>query len=157
LWLVKYNVYKDRASFSGVDENHYTQLSGHTSAVNCLAFLPDSKRVVTCSKDCTWKLWNLDVDFKRDMKPGVLASKENPDGKVPYSLLAVSPSGRVLTIVSKANIQVWDLETTTLVETIVNAHGGVITQLSWASDDSVFISACRDCVIRVFRNPIVKG
>jgi len=155
LWLLKYNVHQDKSSFSGIDEAHFTQLSGHTSAVNYLAFLSDSKRMVTCSKDCTWKLWNIDVDYKRDMKPTMLKSVENPDGKEPYTLLAVSPSGKVLTIVSKTNIQIWDLEAAKLVDIITNAHQGTITQLSWSSDSTVFLSACRDCAIRVFKNPLL--
>lgn len=35
-------------------------LTGHKAGVLALAFAPDSSRMVTVSKDSTWKLWKTD-------------------------------------------------------------------------------------------------
>lgn len=143
-------------SFRGLDENPFTLLKGHTSGVTSVSFLSDNKRAVTCSKDGTWKLWKMDVDYKRDTHPPVLATGKNPvSGE--YSLHAVSPDCRVLVVVCGIrDVQIWDLEATKLVENITGSHGGTILSLDWSADSKLFATASSDCSIRVFKNPLLQ-
>jgi len=40
--------------------------NGHKKTLTSLDFTSNGKKLVTGSEDGTWKLWNIDVDFKRD-------------------------------------------------------------------------------------------
>jgi len=157
LWAFKYSMVSgdpSTAVFGGLEESPFTHLKGHVSGVNSVSFLSDGKRVVTCSKDSTWKLWNINVNYQHDQQPTVLTSCQNPDKGEQYTHHAVSPNMQVLAVVSKRNIQLWDLTKTTLVETISDVHRGNITQLAWSYDSKLVASACSDSSIRVFKNPL---
>lgn len=60
VWEVKFD---KTAKFAGVSKAYY--LDGHRAAVPSFAYSADSKRMVTLSKDRTWRLWDVDIDFKR--------------------------------------------------------------------------------------------
>ena len=38
-------------------------LQGHKSQILCLTFSPDATKMVTASKDGTWRVWNIDVRY----------------------------------------------------------------------------------------------
>ena len=40
-----------------------TGLQGHKSQILCLTFSPDATKMVTASKDGTWRVWNIDVRY----------------------------------------------------------------------------------------------
>ena len=41
-----------------VEDGQFTTFGGHGAEVTCANFTPDGKRVVSCSEDCTLKVWN---------------------------------------------------------------------------------------------------
>ena len=47
-------------------------VQGHKSQVLCLAFSPDSQKMVTASKDGTWRVWNINVRFHQQEDPKCL-------------------------------------------------------------------------------------
>lgn len=47
-------------------------MQGHKSQILCLAFSPDSTKMVTASKDGTWRVWNINVRYHQQEDPKIL-------------------------------------------------------------------------------------
>jgi|AntRauMFilla1563_2_1112583.scaffolds.fasta_scaffold52700_1 WD40 repeat protein len=47
-------------------------LQGHKGAITSVAFNHDSTQVVTCSKDQTWRVWNINVRYQVSEDPKVI-------------------------------------------------------------------------------------
>ena len=58
-------------------------LSGHTAAVNCAAFSPDGKHIVSGSQDATIRVWNARVD-ERAYKAKSMGSTQVLDSPSPH-------------------------------------------------------------------------
>ena len=45
---------------------------GHKSQIICLAFAPDATKMVTASKDGTWRVWNINIRYHQQEDPKTL-------------------------------------------------------------------------------------
>jgi len=143
-------------AFLGVEESHFTQLRGHESSVYWVAFTSDSKGAVTSGKDGTWKLWNLNVDYKREEAPNVVNTGRHPTKGEAYTMLSISPDDSILVAVWGRNLHFWDLQNAKLLVQADNSHAGVVTDISWSPDGKRFATSSADGAIRLFKIPSKK-
>ncbi|KAG7275021.1 hypothetical protein CRUP_030540 [Coryphaenoides rupestris] len=124
-------------------------LKGHSAGVHAFAFSNDSHRMVSVSKDGTWKLWNTDVEYKKQQDPYLLrtVSCSSSEG----SLAALSPDGRVVAISDGCDVAMYDATTGQLEEELRGVHGGEITEMRFDINGR-FLVCSGDKAIRVFHN-----
>jgi WD40 repeat protein len=127
-------------------------MSASQSSVNDLSFASDTKKLATCSKDGTWKMWNIDgscaqshyesCNFARSRLPSLLdelnnrhctvryAQKEDP--KVLYSVkvgkpvehIALSPDGSVVVISYEGQLHFYAAADGSPIDSVPRAHYG---------------------------------
>ncbi|XP_068121959.1 transducin beta-like protein 2 [Hyperolius riggenbachi] len=125
------------------------ELKGHSAGVCGFAFSNDSRRMATVSKDGTWKLWNTDVEYKKQQDPYLLLT-----GKwcgVEPCRIALSPDARVVAISSISDITVYNAQTGEVEEEFHSVHAEVISDLAFDTT-SKFLASTGDRAIRVFHN-----
>ncbi|XP_054858026.1 transducin beta-like protein 2 [Eublepharis macularius] len=124
-------------------------LKGHTAGVYSFSFSNDSRRMATVSKDGTWKLWDTDVEYKKQQDPYLLLT-----GKCEVAepcRIALSPDARALAISCSTSIFVYNSRGGEEEERFENVHGEHITDLAF-DVNSRFLVSCGDRAIRVFHN-----
>lgn len=124
-------------------------LKGHSAGVHSFAFSNDSHRMVTVSKDGTWKLWNTDVEYKKQQDPYLL--KTVPCTSSDGSRVALSPDGRVVAISSGCNVAMYSAASGELEEEMLGIHSEEITDLRFDINGR-FVVCSGDKAIRVFHN-----
>jgi WD40 repeat protein len=143
----------DSWAFNGVVQA-MNLVNGHSSSVNDLSFASDTKRLATCSKDGTWKMWNIDVRYAQKEDPKIIYSVTV--GK-PVEHIALSPDGSVVVISFEGQLHFYAAADGSLIDSVPRAHygGERIRSLLW-SPDSKFVasSAIKDRAIRLWKNPL---
>lgn len=105
--------------------------------------------MVTVSKDGTWKLWNTDVEYKKQQDPYLL--KTVPCGSSDGSRVALSPDGRVVAVSDGCNVAMYDAASGQLEEELHGVHSEDITELRFDINGR-FLACSGDKAIRVFHN-----
>jgi len=134
-------------------------LKGHSDSVLSFSFTNDSKRVATISKDQTWRIWDIDVDYLKGQDAYLLITGSHvyePD--VPVHI-ALSPDHFTVAISLGRSIQLINAASQELDETLDNVHPGDISALQWFSDSRQLASAGGlDKSIRLWHNvPGIKA
>uniref|UniRef100_A0A8C2ZUA6 Transducin beta like 2 n=2 Tax=Cyclopterus lumpus TaxID=8103 RepID=A0A8C2ZUA6_CYCLU len=124
-------------------------LKGHSAGVHAFAFSNDSRRMVTVSKDGTWKLWDTDVEYKKQQDPYLL--KTVPCASSEGSLVALSPDGRVVAISDGCNVAMYSAATGQLEEELHGVHSEEINDLRFDINGR-FLACSGDKAIRLFHN-----
>ncbi|XP_051257857.1 transducin beta-like protein 2 [Dicentrarchus labrax] len=124
-------------------------LKGHSAGVHAFGFSNDSHRMVTVSKDGTWKLWNTDVEYKKQQDPYLL--KTVPCASSEGSRVALSPDGRVVAVSDGSNVAMYSAASGELEEELHGVHSGKIDDLRFDVNGR-FLACCGDKAIRVFHN-----
>ncbi|XP_032389415.1 transducin beta-like protein 2 [Etheostoma spectabile] len=124
-------------------------LKGHSAGVHSFAFSNDSHRMVTVSKDGTWKLWNTDVEYKKQQDPYLL--KTVPCVSSEGSRVALSPDGRVVAISDGSNLALYNAASGQLEEELHGVHSEEINDLRFDINGR-FLACSGDKAIRVFHN-----
>ncbi|XP_029957537.1 transducin beta-like protein 2 [Salarias fasciatus] len=124
-------------------------LKGHSAGVHSFAFSNNSHRMVTVSKDGTWKLWNTDVEYKKQQDPYLL--KTVPCSSSDGSRVALSPDGRVLAVSDGRDVAMYDAASGRLEEELRGVHATEITDLRFDINGR-FLVCSGDKAIRVFHN-----
>ncbi|ROL54269.1 Transducin beta-like protein 2 [Anabarilius grahami] len=106
-------------------------------------------RMVTVSKDGTWKLWDTDVEYKKKQDPYLLRTV--PCQVSEGSRIALSPDGRVVAISNVCDIALYSATTGELEEEFHGVHSEKITDLKF-DINSRFLVSTGDRAIRVFHN-----
>jgi WD40 repeat protein len=122
---------------SSCDQNaEDTALNAYSEPVRSLAFLPDSKRLVSLSRDGTVTLWDTATGRELHMFKG-------PSGKL--LSFAFSPEGKFAASGSDGKtITVWDAVTGKVSHTVQENSGGWVVALAFSPDGSRFASASSD-------------
>ncbi|KAK7120663.1 hypothetical protein R3I94_020602 [Phoxinus phoxinus] len=124
-------------------------LKGHSAGVYSFDFSNDSRRMVTVSKDGTWKLWDTDVEYKKKQDPYLLRTV--PCQVSEGSRIALSPDGRVVAISNGCDIALYSATTGELEEEFHGVHSEQIADLKF-DVNSRFLVSTGDRAIRVFHN-----
>ncbi|XP_074701267.1 transducin beta-like protein 2 [Strix aluco] len=125
------------------------ELKGHTAGIYSFSFSNDSRRMVTVSKDGTWKFWDTDVEYKKQQDPYLLLT-----GKCEVTepcRIALSPDARVIALSSGTDIVVYNTRRGEEEERFLAVHGQCITDLAFDTNSRYLVS-CGDRAIRVFHN-----
>ncbi|XP_031725015.1 transducin beta-like protein 2 [Anarhichas minor] len=124
-------------------------LKGHSAGVHAFAFSNDSSRMVTVSKDGTWKLWDTDVEYKKQQDPYLLRTV--PCVSSEGSRVALSPDGRVVAVSDGCNVAMYSAATGQLEEELHGVHSEEINDLRFDINGR-FLACSGDKAIRVFHN-----
>ncbi|KAJ8275709.1 hypothetical protein COCON_G00074610 [Conger conger] len=124
-------------------------LKGHSAGVHSFSFSNDSRRMVTVSKDGTWKLWDTDVEYKKQQDPYLLRTA--PCQASEGSRIALSPDARVAAISNGCGVAMYSTATGALEEDFPAVHSEEITDLRF-DVNSRFLVCSGDRAIRVFHN-----
>ncbi|XP_020787926.1 transducin beta-like protein 2 [Boleophthalmus pectinirostris] len=124
-------------------------LKGHSAGVHAFAFSNNSDRMATVSKDGTWKLWNTDVEYRKQQDPYLL--KTVPCSSSEGSRVALSPDGRVLAVSSGSDVCLYNCESGELEETLSSVHSSPLTDLRFDTT-GLFLACSGDRAIRVLHN-----
>uniref|UniRef100_A0A8C4NDE0 Transducin beta-like protein 2 n=1 Tax=Eptatretus burgeri TaxID=7764 RepID=A0A8C4NDE0_EPTBU len=104
------------------------ELKGHKAGVVSFAFSNDSTRMVSASKDGTWRLWDTELEFRGQRDPQLLLSV--PLTGDPKTLqIALSPDGHVAALASGGDVSVLRTATGEVMETFASLHGGWFAEL----------------------------
>lgn len=124
--------------------------NGHKKTLTSLDFTSDGKKLVTGSEDGTWKLWNIDVDYKRDEDAKCELTQSEPNGKV-IEFVRISPNNKRLLTISGTTITLWNLQTGDIIDTITNAHSRTITSITWSRNSDLFASSSEDGKVHIWK------
>ncbi|KPP62402.1 hypothetical protein Z043_119419, partial [Scleropages formosus] len=125
------------------------ELKGHSAGVCSFAFSNDSRRMVTVSKDRTWKLWDTDVEYKKQQDPYLLRTV--PCHVSEGSRVALSPDARAVAVSSGCGVAVFGAASGELEEEFRDVHGEAVTDLRF-DVGSRYLVCSGDRVIRVLHN-----
>ncbi|KAM9498893.1 transducin beta-like protein 2 isoform 2-T2 [Salvelinus alpinus] len=124
-------------------------LKGHSAGVHSFAFSNDSRRMATVSKDGTWRLWDTDVEYKKQQDPYLL--KSVPCQSSEGSRVALSPDARVVAISNSCSVAMYSTSTGQLEEEFHGVHSEEITDLRF-DINSRYLVCSGDRAVRVFHN-----
>ncbi|MFC1761790.1 protein kinase [Planctomycetota bacterium] len=116
-------------------------LRGHRSGLRSAAFSPNSKQIVSCSRDGTIKVWDIDHKFGRMTFHG-------HQGKV--TSVAYSPDGkRLASGSSDTTVKIWDLASGVVTKTL-RGHLKGVQEVAFSPDGSRIIATGGDRIINIW-------
>nr|KAF6491196.1 transducin beta like 2 [Molossus molossus] len=127
------------------------ELKGHSAAVHFFAFSNDSRRMASVSKDGTWKLWDTDVEYKKQQDPYLLRTGRFEEASTIPCRLALSPDAQVLALASGSSIYLYNTRRGEKEECFEHVHGECITDLSFDITGRL-LASCGDRAVRLFHN-----
>lgn len=124
------------------------QLS-HSAGVYNFSFNADSTKVVSVSKDLTWKLWNTKIDYERGQDADLLLTghlkEQGP------SMVALSPDSYTIAVVTNKTLRFFNALTAECDEVIENVCNEKVCEILFSSDNKYLAVAC-DKHVKVFHN-----
>ncbi|KAF0313790.1 Transducin beta-like protein 2 [Amphibalanus amphitrite] len=128
------------------------ELKGHTSGVLDLSATPDSFRMVTVSRDGTWKLFNTNVEYRIGQDPQLIQSAPCGGGESgPASRVALSPDGCTVAVGARSDVQLFSAETGDMMATLAALHSSPITCMLF-DPTSRYLLTTGDKHIRILHN-----
>jgi WD40 repeat protein len=124
-------------------------MQGHIMEVTGAVYLPDGRRIITCSLDDSLRLWNLGsgVQIGNDWR-----DDDGGGGRRDAEVwsMALSPNGKTVASGSRdGKVRLWDVGTEKVV-TKWTGHTDAVMSLSWSVDGERVVSGSYDTTIRVW-------
>ncbi|KIM24257.1 hypothetical protein M408DRAFT_76150, partial [Serendipita vermifera MAFF 305830] len=117
--------------------------TGHEGTIISAAFLPDGRRVVSGSHDCTIRVWDVETGET------VLGPLQGHNDLV--ASVSLSPDGRRIVSGSHDHtIRIWDAETGEMVLGPLEGHNDSVWSASFSPDGMRIVSGSEDRTIRVW-------
>ncbi|XP_075220403.1 transducin beta-like protein 2 isoform X4 [Lycorma delicatula] len=127
------------------------ELKGHSSGVYDFAFNSDTSRMATVSKDGTWKVFNVRIEFEKGEDPHLLLTSQYKSSNSPIVNLSLSPNGEVVAISSGSTLMFFSAVSGQCDKIIHDVYTGPITSILFDSaGDYVLTSGEKH--VRVFYN-----
>ncbi|XP_052024061.1 transducin beta-like protein 2 [Apodemus sylvaticus] len=127
------------------------ELKGHSASVHSFAFSNDSRRMASVSKDGTWKLWDTDVEYKKQQDPYLLRTGRFDEASTMPCHLALSPDTHVLALATGTSIHLFNTRRGEKEEYFEGVHGECIADLTFDITGR-FLASCGDRAVRLFHN-----
>lgn len=127
------------------------ELKGHTSGIYHFCFSNDSSRMVTASKDGTWKLWDTNIEYSKGQEPYLLMTQNH--GINSKCICALSPDGRTIAIasVTASDVFLYSAITGDLLAELKEIHPDPVHCMLFSPDGQyLFVVVGRH--IRIFHN-----
>jgi WD40 repeat protein len=124
-------------------------MRGHTNLVRGVVHLPSGRRIITCSYDCSLRLW--------DLESGAQIGNDWRDerDKAGVSTIALSPNGNtVASGSSDGMVKLWDVKTGKVVAKWTG-HSGLVWRVCWNASGDCVASGSNDGTARVW--DVVSG
>ena len=116
-------------------------LTGHTGAVNRIAFSPDGKTLASGGNDNTLRLW--DVETQTEI--GALEGHAGGPNSIWFS-----PDGRTLASRDDDNtLRLWDVDTQTQIRTL-EGYTGTVESVSFSPDGKTIATGGQDEIVRLW-------
>ncbi|MEM7062680.1 MAG: TIR domain-containing protein [Cyanobacteria bacterium P01_B01_bin.77] len=116
-------------------------ITGHTDAINALAFSPDGQRLVSGSDDRTMRLWDLQGNPIGD---AIAGHTDN------INALAFSPDGQMFISASRdRTLRLWDRDGSPIAGPF-NGHLSDVVAVTFSPDDQYVVSASRDQTLQLW-------
>ncbi|KZP17847.1 WD40 repeat-like protein [Athelia psychrophila] len=118
-------------------------LDGHTSGVTAVAYSPDGRHIVSCSRDKTMQIW--------DAETGEAAGEPLRGHTEQILCVAYAPNGRRLVSGSSdKTIRIWDAETGEAVGEPLRGHTSSVMSVACSPDGRYIVSGSGDQTIRMW-------
>ncbi|KAF6127623.1 transducin beta like 2 [Phyllostomus discolor] len=118
---------------------------------NTHAAISPCSRMASVSKDGTWKLWDTDVEYKKQQDPYLLRTGRFEEASSMPCRLALSPDAQVLALASGSSIHLYNTRRGEKEECFEQVHGEYITDLSFDITGRL-LASCGDRAVRLFHN-----
>ncbi|KAG8720878.1 hypothetical protein FRC09_008845 [Ceratobasidium sp. 395] len=116
---------------------------GHDCKVKALAYSTDGAYIVSGSKDCTLRIW--------DVRTGRMVGQPLEGHTASISSVSFSPDGtRVVSSSFDDTVRIWDVSTCTVFGEPLIGHTGWITSVSYSPDGAYIASGSGDETIRIW-------
>jgi len=156
IWQLVNN--KETQKFERVE--HIMSLKGHQRGTTCVAFGPNNETAATISFDGTWRLWNINVQYKLQEDPKVLYEGVlNPAGlgaddqsQIAISPVLTSDKRIIIALTFNSDIRFYD-NTGKLLVTIENAHRDFIKRITFTPQGTHLVSTGGDKSVKVWIVP----
>lgn len=118
---------------------------------NSHAVISPCSRMASVSKDGTWKLWDTDVEYKKQQDPYLLRTGRFEEASTMPCRLALSPDTHVLALATGTNIHLFNTRRGEKEEYFECVHGECIADLTFDITGR-FLASCGDRAVRLFHN-----
>jgi len=128
------------------------ELKGHSAGVLHFSFSSDSTKMASVSKDGSWKLWNIGVEWQKGQDPKCLqtGSVSLHPADPAATKCALSPDGRSLVVSTLSDLTLFQSHSGVAEASISGVHSFVSGLLVDSSNR--FVLTCGDKIARVFHN-----
>eukprot|EP01112_Ceratiomyxa_fruticulosa_P000438 TRINITY_DN10399_c0_g1_i1.p1 TRINITY_DN10399_c0_g1~~TRINITY_DN10399_c0_g1_i1.p1 ORF type:complete len:374 (-),score=71.37 TRINITY_DN10399_c0_g1_i1:93-1214(-) len=126
-------------------------LKGHKRSITALSFYPNSKQIVSASKDASWKVWRIDVRYATGEDPECILSISTPSE---INTMKLSPNGKIVALANNQGLVFYSFDNGEILETIESPNNQPITHISWSLDMSK-IAVTNQTGVFVYKPPTV--
>ncbi|KIK44968.1 hypothetical protein CY34DRAFT_78758 [Suillus luteus UH-Slu-Lm8-n1] len=121
------------------------EMRGHTGAVLGVVHLPGGRRIVTCSRDGSLRVW--------DLESGTQIGEDWRDDEATttgFYSIALSPNGKtVVTGSGDGKVRLWDVETGKVIQRWTG-HTHIVMSVCWSASGDRVVSGSWDGTARVW-------
>ncbi|CAH1233279.1 TBL2 [Branchiostoma lanceolatum] len=127
------------------------ELKGHSSGVYSFDFNMDSTRMVSVSKDGTWRLWDTNIEYQKGQEASLLTKGEIHSAA--NCMVAMAPNGSSFAIAQGYDISLYSAETGQEEEKFTDVHAEPVTAVAFDLGSKYLVST-GDKHVRVLHNTV---